>query len=70
MTKVVEHFFKCFLCVSLLRILCLDIFPSFKLDSLVLISSVFSSLYILDVSILKEVVLAKIFFHSVGNCFV
>lgn len=36
---------------------------------MVLISSIFSSLYSLDVSILKEMDLEKIFSHSVGNCF-
>lgn len=59
MTKGAELFCKCFLCIFLLGILCLDIFSSSKLDYLVLISSIFSSLYSLDFSILKEMDLEK-----------
>jgi hypothetical protein len=47
--------------ISLLRILCLVLYPTFYL---------LNSLYILDISPLSDVGLVKIFSHSVGCCFV
>ena len=56
--------------ILLLRIFCLVLCPIFKVDYLVLfgilMSSFLSSLYILEISPLSDVVLVKIFSHSVS----
>ena len=57
--------------ISLLRNLCLAMYPIFKIRSFgLLVSSFLSSLYILDISSLSDVKLVKIFSHFVGCRFV
>jgi hypothetical protein len=55
------------LSISQLRILCLTLYPIFKIGLFVSLEFNFlSSLYILDISPLSKVVLVKIFSQSVG----
>ena len=73
MTKDVEHFFKCFLAFDIpqLRILCLALYPIFLTQLFGSLESIFlSSWYILDISLLSDVGLVKIFSQSVGCHFV
>lgn len=58
MFKDVEHLFKCLsvILVPLLKILCLDKYPVFKLDYMVFLKSSFlNALYILGISLLLDV---------------
>lgn len=72
-SKDIEYFFRCFLAItdSSLRIICLTLYPILKFNNLImLVSNFLSYLYIMAISPLLHIGKVKIFFHSVGCCFV
>jgi hypothetical protein len=76
MTKDVEHFFRCFLATrySSVENSLFSSVPHFLIGLFIYLlifeSNFLSSLYILDISSLSDIGLVKLFFQSVGCCFV
>ena len=70
MAKDVEYFLKCLTAIRDLSVesLCLGLYPFFIRLFVLLMSSLLSSLYILEISPLFDVGLVKIFPHYLGCC--